>query len=88
MNCAGIVYYELSNTFFEMEYNAALLVNVAINRIYQEHLCRKLGLKAPNVQPYFANTAKYLKYVLAIFQHYERFKHLMASFAIFFIRWN
>ena len=30
-----------------MEYNAALLVNVAINRIYQEHLCRKLGLKAP-----------------------------------------
>lgn len=71
-----------------MEYNAALLVNVAINRIYQEHLCRKLGLKAPNVQTYFANTAKYLKYVLAIFQHYERFKHLMASFAIFFIRWN
>ena len=50
-----------------MEYNAALLVNVAINRIYQEHLCRKLGLKAPNVQPYFANTAKYLKYVLAHF---------------------
>ena len=61
------MYYELSNTFFEMEYNAALLVSVAINRIYQEHLCRKLGLKAPNVQPYFANTAKYLKYVLAHF---------------------